>query len=165
MWGSGMSVGVAMFDARGAHDVLSRAAHTVFDQFATVLDEPADDLHGFWRDTCLLGCSCFRGPIGGMVSIVAPRRLCESMVSGMAGCDECAEEFEQITASVLGELANMIASQVALSLEPVETVRMTPPTVEESTYDDWVTLDGSRDRVRLNVGGWPLLALLSLNAA
>ena len=59
----------------------------------------------------------------------------------------------------------MIASHVALSLEPAESVMMTPPTVEESTYDDWVTLDGSRDSVRLNVDGWPLLALLSLSAA
>ena len=57
-----MSVGVATVDACGAHDVLSRAAHTVVDQFATVLDYPADDLHGFSRDTCLLGCSCFSWP-------------------------------------------------------------------------------------------------------
>ena len=70
-----------------------------------------------------------------------------------------------VSAPVLGELTNMIASQVALQLEPAEQVLMAPPTVERSTYDDWVTLDGSRDIVRLNVDGWPLLALLSVRAA
>jgi hypothetical protein len=59
----------------------------------------------------------------------------------------------------------MIASRVVCSLEPLESVHMTPPSVERSTHDDWVTLDGARDTVCLNVDGWPLLAMLSLQAA
>ena len=86
-------------------------------------------------------------------------------LADVLGADACCDVTEQMAQSVLGELTNMIASQVALQLEPAEPVMMAPPTVERSTYEDWVTLDGSRDVVRLNVGGWPLLAMLSLRAA
>lgn len=161
-WGPGMSVGVIAAEEQGTRGVLSRAAHGVVDCFATVFPERAEDMGELPRGVCLLGCSCFHGPVAGLVSIAAPMNLCEAMIAGMSGSDGCCEEA---AASVLGELANMIASQVALELEPAEAVMMTPPTVERSTYADWITIDGSRDSVRLNVDGWPLLALLSMQAA
>lgn len=157
-----MSVRVIEAAPQGARGVLSRAARDVVDRFATVRSEPADEQGELSQGVCLLGCSCFHGPVAGLVSIAAPMRLCEAMVADLAGSEACCED---VAASVLGELANMIASQVALELEPAEQVSMTPPTVERSTYADWITLDGSRDSVCLNVDGWPLLALLSLQAA
>jgi len=160
-----MSEGNIAVEMRGARGVLSRAAHDVVHSFGTVLPEPADDLGEYTRGVCLLGCSCFHGPIAGLVSIAAPMRLCETMISGMLDGDNCGDLTEEMAESVLGELANMIASQVALQLEPAEPVMMAPPTVERSSCEDWVTLDGSRDVVRLNVDGWPLLAMLSLRAA
>jgi len=160
-----MTAGTIAVETQGARDVLSRAAHVVADSLGSVLPDPADDFGEHARGACLLGCSCFHGPVAGLVSIAAPMRLCEAMFAGMLGADACCELTEQMAQSVLGELTNMIASQVALQLEPAEPVTMAPPTVERSSYEDWVTLDGARDVVRLNVGGWPLLAMLSLRAA
>ena len=160
-----MSEGIIAGEAQGTRGMLSRAAHAVVDSFGTVFPEPAEDHGEFSRGVCLLGCSCFHGPVAGLVSIAAPMHLCEAMMAGMLDGGTCCDETELMAQSVLGELTNMIASQVALQLEPAEQVLMAPPTVERSTYDDWVTLDGSRDIVRLNVDGWPLLALLSVRAA
>lgn len=160
-----MPTGTVAVETQGARDVLSRAAHVVAGSLGSVLPDPADDIGEHTRGVCLLGCSCFHGPVAGLVSIAAPVRLCEAMFASTFGADACFELTEQVAQSVLGELTNMIASQVALELEPTEPVTMAPPTVERSTYEDWVTLDGARDVVRLNVGGWPLLAMLSLRAA
>lgn len=160
-----MSGGTVAVEVSGARGVLSRAAYDVAFSLGTVLPESADDLGEYTRGVCLLGCSCFHGPVAGLVSIAAPMHLCEAMFADVLGADACCDVTEQMAQSVLGELTNMIASQVALQLEPAEPVMMAPPTVERSTYEDWVTLDGSRDVVRLNVGGWPLLAMLSLRAA
>lgn len=158
-----MSAGVATIGRSAACSMLSRAARDVVDQFGTVLAEPAEDMHAFSRDACLLSCSCFHGPVAGLVSIAAPQRLCESMALGMVVGDGCAAESSLMAESLIAELANMIASRVAFSLEPAELVFMTPPTVERSSHDDWVTLDGARDTVRLNVDGWPLLASLAFS--
>lgn len=160
-----MSGGTIMVEAREARGMLSRTVIDVVDCFATVFPGPAAHPGEFSSGDYLLGCSCFHGPVVGLVSIAAPMRLCEAIIAGMFDVETCCAQAESIAQSVLGELANMIASQVALALEPAEPVLMTPPTVERSTYDDWATLDGSRDSVRLNVEGWPLLALLSLSAA
>lgn len=145
--------------------VLSRAAHDVVHGLGTLPSGPAAAVRPSFGEACLLGSSCFLGPVAGLVSVAAPLELCRTMASDMVDCIDCPQEAERIAESVLGELANMIASRVACSLEPAEAVRMTPPTVERSTYDDWITMDGARDTVRLNVGGWPLLAMLSLRAA
>lgn len=160
--GAGMSAGAVTMDAGGARGMLSRAVIDVVDRFAAVVPQAAADLETPAAGDCLLGSSCFHGPVAGLVSIAVPTRLCEAMLAGFGASGPCREE---LAASVLGELANMIASQVALELEPAEVVMMTPPTVERSSDADWITLNASRDAVRLSVDGWPVLALLSLQAA
>lgn len=160
-----MPEGTVEVEVQGARGMLTRAAYVAADSLGTVLPGPADVRGEYTRGICLLGCSCFHGPVAGLVSVAAPLNLCEALVAGILDGGTPCDDAELVARSVLGELANMIASQVALQLEPAEPVTMTPPTVERSTYADWITLDGSRDVVRLNVDGWPLLAMLSLRAA
>lgn len=152
-------------DEETAEQALLRVTRDVIERFANVFAEPADDAIALSSGECLISQACFHCRVVGVVSLAAPTGLCTAIASESAATAFTDVDLRADAALALGELARVVAGDIAGELDAGNSIRLSPSAVETLSFDDWMVLGNAQGTLRFNVEGWPLLASLAITGA
>ncbi|MHB9004111.1 MAG: response regulator [Coriobacteriia bacterium] len=143
-----------------ALDELLTSFTDVLGRFVMMDGSPADDEfpNAVHEDGDLLQASMtFRGGVTGAITIAAPLSACLEMAGNAIGVDASSALALEKAGDALGEVLNMTAGSLVLSLEPEIQTDLTPPTVLGIDLPEWEYLADAASTTRFDVEGMPVL--------
>jgi two-component system, chemotaxis family, chemotaxis protein CheY len=99
----------------------------------------------------------FRGRESGVVSVLAPYRVCVEMAANAMGVDVGHPRAAATAGDVLGEVLNMTCGCYCVERDPDTPADLAPPTVERVDDEAWASLAASPGTLAFDVEGCPVL--------
>jgi len=137
----------------------------VLETFAFTYAEPSERGEPMQAGTDLLNARItFTGATRGVLSVSAPCELCVELAANILGTDQDDPDARMRGVDALGEIANIVAGQLATLVEPNSSTGLQPPVVSQIDSSEWGRYAADTSARTYLVEGLPFVVTLGMRS-